>query len=87
MTTPSHTDLHRDFGKMEAGLEALKEVVREGFQETNDRLHKVETRLASLEQSEHRRAGIIGAGKWVWGILTAAGAAIGGAWLSHFWGN
>ncbi len=57
MSATSHDDLHRDFGRMEAGLESLKEIVREGFKGNGDRLDKVEQRLAALEARDTERKG------------------------------
>lgn len=54
----SHDDLHRDMGKVEAGLEALKEIVRDGFKGTDTRLDRVEQRLAALEAKETERKGV-----------------------------
>lgn len=53
----SHDDIHRDIGRMEAGLESLKEVVREGFKGSNERLDKLESRMAALEGKESERKG------------------------------
>lgn len=68
----THDDLHRDFGRMEAGLESLKDIVREGFQDNRDRLDKVEERLAALEARETERKG-------AWKVIVTVAGAVSAA--------
>ena len=77
---PSHNDLHRDIGRMEAGLEALKEIVSEGFKGTGDRLDKVEQRLAALEGQESERKGAFRLGHWLVGAISGLVAFV----AAHF---
>lgn len=79
--TASHDDLHRDFGRMEAGLESLKDIVREGFQDNRDRLDKVERRLAALEARETERKG---AWRVIVAVAGAVSAAVAGLWKYLF---
>ena len=69
----SHDDLHRDMGKVEAGLEALKEIVRDGFTGTNARIERVEARLAALEEKETERKGVW---KVIVGVASVVSAAV-----------
>lgn len=68
----SHDDLHRDIGRMEAGLEALKDIVREGFKGTDSRLDKVEKRLAALESKETERKG-------AWKVIVVVASGVSAA--------
>lgn len=72
MSGASHDDLHRDFGRMEAGLDSLKEIVREGFKDNRERLDLVEQRLAALETRETERKG-------AWKVIVGITAIISGA--------
>lgn len=85
MSGPDHAELARDMGKMEAGLEALKDVVTKGFnemkaeirenrKETKDSLEKVETRLLALETVESQRKGAL---RMVAAVAGVIGGAIG----------
>lgn len=80
MNAPNHADIHRDLGKVEAGLEALKDMVKQGFSDTNDRLEKLETRMAAMETKESERKGAFQLGHWLVGAISAFGAFI----ASHF---
>lgn len=52
MTTPTHTDLSRDMGRMEAGLDALKEIVREGFKDTREEIAALRKEVKSLRAEQ-----------------------------------
>jgi hypothetical protein len=75
---PTHTDLHRDIGRMEGRLDAME-----------DRLSKIEAiaeridgRLANIEARENERRGVL----WTLGVVaTAIGGAAGyvGAIMGH----
>jgi hypothetical protein len=72
----NHDDLHRDLGRMEAGLEALKDIVREGFKGSNERLDKLETRMAALEAKETERKGVWKTIVAISGLVSAAVAGL-----------
>jgi hypothetical protein len=77
MADVTHTDLHRDFGRMEGQLSAM-----------DDRLGKIETiveriddRLAKIEARESELRG-------AWWVLAATGTVVGAVIaivVGHFW--
>jgi hypothetical protein len=57
MSGPTHTDLSRDFGKMEAGLEALEKVVKQGFTDVKDELKAIKSDVELLKADRLERKG------------------------------
>jgi hypothetical protein len=76
MTTPSHSDLHRDFGRMEAGLESLEKVVSQGFQEIKDELRAIKTDVEALKAAETERRGAWKVIVTIAGVVSAAVAGL-----------
>jgi hypothetical protein len=71
MTQPNHTDLSRDMGRVEASLEALEGIVRQGFQDIKDELKDIKTDVEALKAAENKRKGAVA-------MLVAFGGVIGG---------
>lgn len=74
-----HSELQRDMGRMEAGLDAVKEAMQQGFKQTGDRIAEVKdeladmrTDIAALKEAESKRKGAMGA-------LAVVASAIGAA--------
>lgn len=89
--TTTHLDLQRDMGRMEAGLEALKEAMQQGFQRNSDDIREVKddlnefrtdalARLSALESAESQRAGAFKLGHWLVGAVSGVVAFI----AAHF---
>lgn len=83
MPTPTHADLHRDFGRMEgkqdemgARLDRLEKLIEAGFE-------KMDERLARLEAKENQRKGAIAAlmvfSGFIGGLVVKFGAFIFGS--------
>jgi len=77
MSPPTHTDIHRDLGRMEGRLDAME-----------DRLGKVEVilaridgRLARIEARENERKGAW----WMLVFVTAVVTTLAGWLINHFW--
>ena len=68
---PNHTDLSRDMGRVEASLEALEGIVRQGFQDIKDELKDIKTDVEALKAAENKRKGAVA-------MLVAFGGVIGG---------
>jgi len=68
---PDHSDLSRDMGRVEASLEALEGIVKQGFQDIKDELKAIKTDVELLKQAENKRKGAVA-------TLVAFGGVIGG---------
>ena len=71
MSPPNHTDLSRDMGRVEASLEALEGIVKQGFQEIKDELRVIKSDVEVLKAAENKRKGAVA-------MLVALGGVIGG---------
>ncbi|WP_156428160.1 hypothetical protein [Novosphingobium sp. FSW06-99] len=73
----TYSDLHRDLGRVEGGLEAMEK----RFDRVEETLERIDDRLARIEASENERKGA-----W-WAIVTIAAVigAFAGTLISHFW--
>lgn len=70
MTAP--TDLHRDFGRMEASLESLEKIVSQGFQEIKDELRAIKQDVEALKTAETERKG-------AWKVIVAVAGGVSAA--------
>lgn len=73
----THTDLHRDLGRVEGSIAAMES----RFQRVEEIVERIDARLARIEATENQRKGA-----W-WAIVTTS-ATIGtfaGTLISHFW--
>jgi len=73
---PTHTDLQRDFGRMEGRMDSLQHEVGEvkvamanGFKDVKALLEKVETRLDSIDAINSERRG-------AWKVIVAVSGAV-----------
>lgn len=57
MTQPTHTELQRDFGRMEGRMDALDRAVTDGFKRVEDALTKIDGRLDAIDTRESERKG------------------------------
>lgn len=82
MTQPTHTDLQRDFGRMEGRMDALENLVKDGFarleallskhyEDDNAKHESVDQRLDTLDILNAERRG-------AWKVIVAVAAAAGG---------
>ncbi len=69
MTQPSHTDLQRDFGRMEGRMDALDKVVSEGFKRVEESLAKIDSRLDSVDALNSERKG-------AWKVITIVSGVV-----------
>lgn len=71
MTLPTHTDLHRDIGRMEGRLDAVENRLAQMVAA----LERIDERLAKIETRENERRG-------AWMVLVALGSLVSGlvAW-------
>ncbi len=76
MSGTTHTDLHRDFGRMEASLESLEKVVSQGFQEIKDELRAIKTDVEALKAAETERRGAWKVIVTIAGVVSAAVAGL-----------
>jgi len=78
----AHTDLSRDMGRVEASLEALEGIVKQGFQDIKDELKVIKTDVEALEASENKRKGAVGAlmlfAGFIGGLVAKFGAFVFG---------
>lgn len=70
MTQPTHTELQRDFGRMEGRMDALDRTVTDGFKRVEETLAKIDARLDSLDAKESERKG-------AWGVIMAVASIAG----------
>lgn len=71
MTQPTHTDLQRDFGRMEGRMDALDKAMGEGFSRVETALAKIDGRLDAIDTRESERKG-------AWRVIVAVAGAVGG---------
>lgn len=71
MTQPTHTELQRDFGRMEGRMDALDKTVNEGFRRVEDSLTKIEQRLDAVDALNNERKG-------AWNVIVGVAGAVGG---------
>lgn len=76
MTQPTHSDLQRDFGRMEGSVAAMKErmdhlekTVADGFEKVGAGLDKIDKRLATIEAREAERKG-------AWKVIALVAGAV-----------
>lgn len=71
MTAPTHSDLHRDIGRMEGRLDAMEHRLAQMVAT----LERIDSRLATIETRENERRG-------AWVALVALGSLLSGlvAW-------
>lgn len=81
MSAPTHTDLHRDIGGLEAGqlamekrLDRLEQMIADGFKELRGD-------IADLKMRDRQRGAFEKAGIWFAGMIGAALTLI----IGHFW--
>lgn len=84
MTVPTHSDLQRDLGRMEATTEAMESrldrierLLEEGFKELREE-------IASLKTREAERSALEKAAVWLAGIIGAVLATVGTVVAEHF---
>lgn len=65
-----HTELHRDMGRVEAGLESLEKAMQEGFRRIEERLTKIEADVEALKTTESQRKGAFQLGHWLIGTVS-----------------
>lgn len=81
MTTPTHNDIQRDIGGLQANgvamekrLDRIEKAIEDGFKELrND--------IADLKQRESSRSALEKAAVWLSGVIGAAAALI----VEHIW--
>lgn len=71
MTQPTHTDLQRDFGRMEGRMDAFDKALAEGFSRIENALTKIDGRLDAIDTRESERKG-------AWRVIVAVAGAVGG---------
>lgn len=77
MSAPTHTDIHRDIGRMEGRLDA----VEDRLSKIEAMLERIDQRLAKNDARESERKGA-----WSLVVLLASLASIAVGWvLNHFW--
>ena len=69
MTQPTHTDLQRDFGRMEGRMDSLDRALTDGFKRVEDALTKIDSRLDSLDAKESERKG-------AWKVVTIVAGGV-----------
>jgi len=67
MTQPTHTELQRDFGRMEGRMDALDRTVTDGFKRVEEALLKIDGRLDAIDTRESERKGAWRVIAWVSG--------------------
>lgn len=85
MTQPSHMDLSRDIGT----LEATQDAQGKRLERIEEKLDTLLEKVMALEVKERERAAIEKFGLWFVGIISALVTtvlgAIGAAWFGHIW--
>lgn len=76
MSGPTHTDLLRDFGRMEGRFAAMED----HLEKIDVTLERIDQRLARIEQKENERKGAWSLGHWLYGAATGAVAFL----AAHF---
>lgn len=84
MSDPTHADIQRDLGRMEAGLEALKSAMKQGFDDIKSELRDIKEDVEALKAAEAARSGAFKFGHWLMGALTTLGGGSLLAWLFHW---
>lgn len=77
MADLTHTDLHRDMGRMEGRLAAMED----RFERVEQTLDRIDQRLARIESHESQLTG-------AWWVLAAIGTVVGtvvALVVGHFW--
>lgn len=70
-------DLHRDLGKLEGEMSAVKD----HLEKIDVVLERIDLRLARIEAAESERKGAFSIGQWLVGVIGACFALI----VQHFW--
>ena len=87
MTVPTHLDLQRDLGRMEATADAMgarldriERLIEEGFKELREE-------IGTLKARDAERGALEKAAAWIAGIVGALLATVGTALAEHFLGK